>query len=1070
MYSENTQKDGRYDPKIRIQNMREYFSKLTPGKSIIFYYANYDNPFSGEDKKYVLVGLARLKNLGEELEYENQGEQSLKKYGSHVWARVIESYYPEQGMRIPYHRYMDNEEILSKLVFIPENQRNFKYGTRIFSDDEALGLVERFLEIAYTLKELGDTSEDWDQRINWLSDLIGELWESRGLYPGLSSVMSYLNFYKAIPYIKENIGIKDIQDIKSLLFDLMDNNANVPPEIKIESDELKKIQRQWKLLSDVERDLLRDILPRFDITREQIEHILSENRETHGIYSDLGDILKNPYILTEEYIGQDPDDRISFYKIDHGVFPSPDLGGKSLMDKDDPRRLRSLCVQVLKEYGQHSFLHAQQILSDINKRLSYMPDYKRQVFTLRHIEIDEVELSKALFIKINNDEVYLYRKEIYELEREIEQVVRSLVSRPQIRLKFPVTDHDWENFLYDSNSPLLQRNPEQYKAILAEQIEICKKIFNQPISIIHGAAGTGKTTILKTIIQAIEKGHGEGTSFQLLAPTGKAADRLRERTGKSASTIHSFLASRGWLNDNMSFKRDGGKVETSYSTYIIDESSMLDTQLLGTFFKSVNWNTVQRLIFVGDPNQLPPIGIGKPFSDLLQWLEKKFPQSVGKLTTNCRLLERGGISLKLASLFTKEHNEEIAVDTENILQRLLPGGEIDRDLKVVYWKNTEDLQNKIYDCILEDIQKIRGEEINHKKLWEEFALIFNEKDKKNPEAFQVISPYRGEAFGTEAINQFLQTKFNGIKETKGTLGGITYFDKVIQFINRPKSNPYWGYNTTTGKRQSIEIYNGELGFVKIHGYDKNRWKIPGFRIQKFQVSFNRKEHIWIDFTSKSDVEENLELAYAISVHKSQGSEFKRVYFILPKSRKRLLSQELFYTGLTRAQVHTTLFIEEDISPLMRLIRKESAEIPKINSSIFEFDPVPLEFFSMSEWYEEGKIHRTLSNHMVRSKSEALIANILFKENIPFQYEVPLYAPDGTFYIPDFTIQYNGETWYLEHLGMLENEEYKKHWGIKEAWYKKHGFSERLIVTDELNGADTKAWEEHIKNCLGINIH
>ncbi len=141
----------------------------------------------------------------------------------------------------------------------------------------------------------------------------------------------------------------------------------------------------------------------------------------------------------------------------------------------------------------------------------------------------------------------------------------------------------------------------------------------------------------------------------------------------------------------------------------------------------------------------------------------------------------------------------------------------------------------------------------------------------------------------------------------------------------------------------------------------------------------------------------------ISVHKSQGSEFDRVYFVVPKYKSALLSRELFYTGLTRASRHCTLLIEEDISPLLSMRRPERSYLVGINSSLFEFRPIPEAFQTIGSWYEEGKIHRTLTDFMVRSKSEVIIANMLAERDIPFRYEVALYAPDGTFYLPDFTV-------------------------------------------------------------------
>lgn len=130
------------------------------------------------------------------------------------------------------------------------------------------------------------------------------------------------------------------------------------------------------------------------------------------------------------------------------------------------------------------------------------------------------------------------------------------------------------------------------------------------------------------------------------------------------------------------------------------------------------------------------------------------------------------------------------------------------------------------------------------------------------------------------------------------------------------------------------------------------------------------------------MEDNLELAYAISVHKSQGSEFERVYFVLPKSKQALLSPELLYTGLTRAKKHCTLLIEEDLSPLLTLRRPEASHLVVINSSLFDMRPVSQLLSRKCDWYEEGKIHHTLAQFMVRSKSEVIIANMLFERELP----------------------------------------------------------------------------------------
>src|SRR5205814_6242934 len=138
--------------------------------------------------------------------------------------------------------------------------------------------------------------------------------------------------------------------------------------------------------------------------------------------------------------------------------------------------------------------------------------------------------------------------------------------------------------------------------------------------------------------------------------------------------------------------------------------------------------------------------------------------------------------------------------------------------------------------------------------------------------------------------------------------------------------------------EKIEVYNGEIGFAEPHLFDCKgwAWKRTGFRIGRFQAVFARRPDFRIEFKSAASVEDNLELAYAISVHKAQGSDFERVYFVVPKQKAALLSPELFYTGITRATRHCTIFIEEDVSPLLRIHRPEASHLVGINCSLFEF--------------------------------------------------------------------------------------------------------------------------------------
>ena len=195
-------------------------------------------------------------------------------------------------------------------------------------------------------------------------------------------------------------------------------------------------------------------------------------------------------------------------------------------------------------------------------------------------------------------------------------------------------------------------------------------------------------------------------------------------------------------------------------------------------------------------------------------------------------------------------------------------------------------------------------------------------------------------------------------------------------------------------------------------------------MNRIQVAFSNKARSGLRYCYGSDlgicnkrripeqkVQDNLELAYAISVHKSQGSEFDYVYIVIPKRDSHLLSMELLYTALTRAQKKVTIFLQDDISTLASLGHVEKSAVRRINSSVFEFKPLPEEMLYISNWYADDKRLATLSEYFVRSKSEVIIANMLSDYEVPFKYEEPLYADDGTMYLPDFTVKFRGETYY-----------------------------------------------------------
>jgi exodeoxyribonuclease V alpha subunit len=159
------------------------------------------------------------------------------------------------------------------------------------------------------------------------------------------------------------------------------------------------------------------------------------------------------------------------------------------------------------------------------------------------------------------------------------------------------------------------------------------------------------------------------------------------------------------------------------------------------------------------------------------------------------------------------------------------------------------LAQQLTKAIITDMEIDTGIEFNPNKPWELWRSAFQAHgNQQRPEYQQVISPYRGELFGVEHLNTVLQQHSKGRKpDFHRQINGISLFDKVMQFRSRGKSDPLWAWNVTARKNEALEVFNGELGFVKAHALDSTKWKYPDFHIKRFQVVFSRKEQMWVGY-------------------------------------------------------------------------------------------------------------------------------------------------------------------------------------------------------------------------------
>jgi len=364
---------------------------------------------------------------------------------------------------------------------------------------------------------------------------------------------------------------------------------------------------------------------------------------------------------------------------------------------------------------------------------------------------------------------------------------------------------------------------QQLKIELApEQREAVGKGVQEKLLIVTGGPGTGKSTITKAILAITEK---ITTRILLAAPTGRAAKRMSEITGKKAFTLHSLLEI-DFKTGKFKRNRDNPFV---CDLVIVDEASMIDTQLMNHFLKAVP--AAARLILIGDIDQLPSVGPGNVLKDCIQ---------AGRLTT-----------IELKKIFRQAAGSLIITNAHRINQGVFPDISTKGDFQFIEEENPEEIVKIIVDLVANRLPK------THR---------FHRFDD-----IQVLSPMKRGVIGSEHLNTVLQQQLNPSQTPLLRMGRCFHIgDKVMQIRNNYEK----------------EVYNGDVGkIVEIDLTD-----------QELKISFEGKI-VSYDFL---EIDE-LILAYAVSIHKYQGSECPCVIIPVHTSHFKLLFRNLLYTGLTRGK-------------------------------------------------------------------------------------------------------------------------------------------------------------------------
>ncbi len=382
------------------------------------------------------------------------------------------------------------------------------------------------------------------------------------------------------------------------------------------------------------------------------------------------------------------------------------------------------------------------------------------------------------------------------------------------------------------------------------QVGAVKEAVRNGLLVITGGPGTGKTTTINTIIRYFEM---EGMDIFLAAPTGRAAKRMSETTGFQARTIHRMLELNGGVEGSAGFERnESNPLETD--VVIIDEMSMVDITLMNSLLKAVAAGT--RLILVGDINQLPSVGPGSVLKDIIEsgacnvvMLTKIFRQaSTSDIIVNAHKINRG---------------EEVSLDNKSMDFFFLKRYEADIIINVVLQLVKQKLP-KFVDATPYDIQ--------------------------------VLTPMRKGLLGVERLNGILQQYLNPPDRSKREKehGDMIFRegDKVMQTKNNYQLE--WEISTKFGLTvdKGMGIFNGDMGIIK---------EINDFA-ETMTVEFDEGRKVEYSFKLLDE----LELAYAITIHKSQGSEYPAVVIPLLSGPSMLMNRNLLYTAVTRARKCVTL--------------------------------------------------------------------------------------------------------------------------------------------------------------------
>lgn len=525
-------------------------------------------------------------------------------------------------------------------------------------------------------------------------------------------------------------------------------------------------------------------------------------------------IKENPYRLTTDVFG------IGFKTADT-------IAQRLGIERTSKYRLMAGIKYLLAEYSAngHTYLPADILIKKASELLGVDGDMLQDACVSlvlgKEIMIEDMDGVKAVYL------MPFYYSELGVSKRMLE-LLSSKTGNTDERIDLEISE-------YEEKSGI-EFAPQQREAI--------KCAVSHGTAIITGGPGTGKTTIIKCIISIME---GQGLNIVLAAPTGRAAKRMTETTGREAKTIHRLLEI-GYMDDSdemVFLKDDSDPIEAD--VVIIDEASMIDIILMNSLLKAIAPGT--RLIIVGDVDQLPSVGPGNVLRDLI---------------------ESGIIPVvRLTDIYRQSEESMIIVNAHRINRGELPYLNVkDKDFFFLEIPSQEAVLNTILDIVKNRLPRF--------------------KEGLNPlTQIQVMTPMRKGVCGVYNLNQKLQEALNppsNDKDERRIKDGILRVgDRVMQI----KNNYEITWERMDGRGSGKSVFNGDMGYVEYIDNEENA----------VSVIYDEDKRVIYDFTNIDEIE----LSYAVTIHKSQGSEFPVVVMPAVWGPPMLMTRNLLYTAVTRAK-------------------------------------------------------------------------------------------------------------------------------------------------------------------------